>query len=191
WVYWVYGAMALAALLGLAALAPQAYLARGGSAISPTSAHRPGPRLLLTAARGVSIRIPALALALTWALTVLFLVARWTLTTLGPQGRLAFPALPVFALVLTLGLGAFVPRRWTGAVFGGLLVGLWALAAVLPARVIQPAYAGPPVYGGAAEVRPGNASGVKFGPAIRLLGYDVDDRDLRPGGELRLILFWE
>lgn len=141
----------------------------------------------LDARRGV-LRRGVGALLVTFGVFWLALGAsfvRWTLTFAGTeQGRLLFPGLPLLSLFLVLGVarifGAYV--RWAiAAVSAGMLV--LALAALLYLHgIFQPS---PNV------VSAPTAGAVDFGQTLVLRGFELDQTEVKPGGELLVRLDWE
>ncbi|MFQ6001033.1 MAG: ArnT family glycosyltransferase [Anaerolineae bacterium] len=115
----------------------------------------------------------------------------WTAKTPAAQGRLAFPAISVISLLLFWGLSQFVPRRHTKFLAVILAGTLLAIAVISPFRYIAPAYARPSLL---SEEETGSIShrlGVNYGGEIRLLGYDIEERVIRPGEFLPITLYWQ
>ncbi|MCK4832124.1 MAG: phospholipid carrier-dependent glycosyltransferase, partial [Anaerolineales bacterium] len=86
------------------------------------------------------------AITLLWLALVLISLLRWTTMVEGSQGRLLFPALPGIALLLALGWSNVLPARWKSWRYAfplGVAGGLFVLSAVVPSRIIAPAYARP------------------------------------------------
>lgn len=75
------------------------------------------------------------------------LLIRWMTTTQAPHGRLLFPAVLPIALLMAAGLTGWVPAsgrvRWRALAAGLIIIGLLVFAALMPVRVIQPAYEAP------------------------------------------------
>lgn len=107
------------------------------------------------------------------------------------QGRLMFSALASVGVFLAVGLTQYTPVRCKRAVIVALIVVLVILAAMVPFRVIAPAYARPqPLSPAEVEAVP-NRFGVMFGDSIRLMGYRVDKDVVSPGDSLSVTLYWE
>ncbi|MFN8466857.1 MAG: hypothetical protein U0X20_14990 [Caldilineaceae bacterium] len=147
WLYWLLGAMCLAAVGGLVRL----YLR------SDWRSERWPLTLLLLAVGAVALGI--------W---------QYSLTALGTdQGRLLFPALGAFVVLLAAGLLAWLPERRLrlGATVLGtasLALGVYALVGVL-----APAFA-PPAAASDGEWQPAAVSApVSFGE-LALIGYTLD-----------------
>ena len=139
-----------------------------------------------------------LAICLLWGLGVLIPWIQWARVTWSSQGRLVFAALPVWSLLLTLGLSAWLPRQ--SAIGSRLgfppLVGLLALfllglSVAAPFVWIQPAYAIPDPLSDAQVEEIPRPMNVTFGNAMRLLGYDLQTETTEPGGQVEATLYWE
>jgi hypothetical protein len=110
------------------------------------------------------------AALLAWTLLVLVAFLRWFSATGQPHGRLLFPALPAFAILVCLGLAQWMPQRLRPILMACLASALflasgWAAAVVLPAAYPQPTF----VAAGAPIPNPVDAN---LGGRIELLGYE-------------------
>ena len=117
---------------------------------------------------------------------------RWTQMTMASQGRLLFPSLGCLSLLLVLGLFALVPRRWQVGLAWALGLGVFLLAALVPFRVIRPAYSPLPMPSEAeasAASRPVHA--LYADGAIELMGYQLLADRVEPGGSFQLDLYWK
>ena len=126
---------------------------------------------------------------LAWTLLVLVAFLRWFSVTDQPHGRLLFPALPAFALLVCLGLSQLTPQRLRPILIACLAFALfltsgWAASNVLPAAYPQPNYvaAGAPIP---------NPVGANLGDRIELLGYEW--QILQKGGRdvLTVSVYWK
>lgn len=146
-------------------------------------------------------------------ITILFLVA-WlavifvaqlrfiTMTTGADQGRYLFPAIPVIALILVLGLDTLTQStlrtthhalRTTHLSFvicSFVIFAFFALALFVPFAYTLPAYARPTRASENDLTRITNPIRVNFAHQIELLGYDLDGRAVKPGDRLRIALYW-
>jgi 4-amino-4-deoxy-L-arabinose transferase-like glycosyltransferase len=129
------------------------------------------------------------AALLMWALLVLAAFVRWVSATEQPHGRLLFPALPAFAILVCLGLAQWMPQRLRPILIGCLasalfLTSVWAAVVVLPAAYPQPNF----VAAGAPIPNPVDAN---LDNRIELLGYDW--HVLRNGGRdvLAVRVYWK
>lgn len=123
-----------------------------------------------------------------WILIITLSWMRWDAMTPAPGGRLLFPALPVVALLIGLGVTGWMGRKvhWISAiviVLLALMVG-WTVGQILPGF-----FAPPPRYPRADAVPPNQSLDATLGDAIRLHGYDVALNDRGP--ILDLTLYWE
>lgn len=128
---WFYVAADLLTLVGVAGLV---------GAVVRIARRVPAPRLDSSALRIISLLIG-------WSLITFALLVYWILQATGSQGRLLFPGISAFAILLALGIDYWLDwlpllgRRiaW-GAVLGMLLaVSLYALTQLLPASYAAPA----------------------------------------------------
>lgn len=123
---------------------------------------------------------------------ILASLARWSLMTLGSQGRLLFPAIAAIAALTAFGLLGGLPAAWRSrglAVAGAPLV---VLAALMPAWTIAPAYRVPAFQPGVASITPVDFTPPGAGsPAVRLLGFEVESHDFYPGDTIAVTAHWE
>jgi len=133
------------------------------------------------------------ALAWAWPAAIFISWMRWAAITWSSQGRLIFPAIPLWSLALVLGLSAWVPRRrptiriLPGAALGLLLFVLTLVA--LPVWIL-PAYRAPKAIaanGVPAGYEPVN---IRFGDVLELVGYRLTTKQTSPDGTLELELVW-
>ena len=133
----------------------------------------------------------AALLLLAWPMVVVTSWTQWARVTWSSQGRLVFSALSVFCVLMFYGLSQFVPRRfvrWLGVGLGGFLL---VVAAAAPFVYIAPAYAHPSSLTNADIDAISHRLDVTFGDRMRLLGYDLEAQETRPGGALALTLYWQ
>ncbi len=130
------------------------------------------------------------AVALLWALLMLALILRWSQTILRTQGRLLFPAGGVLALLLTLGLTAWSPRRWRAHAILGLSIMLFVIAAAMPWAVIAPAYAMPARIDATALPEGLPRLGLRYGDQITLLGAEMLSPEAIPGELVWVRIYW-
>jgi hypothetical protein len=143
-------------------------------------------------------RWPHLAGGTRWTLILLALHAagtlasllRWTATVLGTdQGRLIYPILPSVMLVLAAGWAWWGGERGRRAVLGLLVAGLLLLALVTPLRYIGPVHA-PAARATEPELTQAVPLEARW-DGIRLLAFDLQERQVQPGEKLVLDLYWE
>ncbi|HDQ72037.1 MAG TPA: DUF2142 domain-containing protein, partial [Chloroflexi bacterium] len=140
------------------------------------------------------------ALALGWCLMVFVALLQWMRQVEAPHGRLFFPAIGAFAL-LVVGGWSNLPRsaqnRWMPIFLGGLA----GLSALTPWLFIRPAFATPrlmPPEEAQTSVPAGPV--ITYGDAARLLGASVksygtplgfhEPRSMSPGDRLSIRACW-
>jgi hypothetical protein len=148
----------------------------------------------------ISVRICLLAAL--WYLAVLAALLRWMQQVEAPHGRLLFPALGAWGLLLAVGWSGLEGGR--GSVFG---IGYWvlgirywvfvpcivvlAVSLVVPFAVIQPAFAPPRLISAQEALRDVTPYTVDYGARARLLGYRVEPESVVAGGRVQVRLCWE
>jgi len=146
----------------------------------------------------------SLGLLIVWAAGSLAGVFYWMYLMTGVNlGRLLYPALPTFSLLIVLGIGQLVPfagrlaRRSSraapglGPSFVGALLGpaLLALAIACLFVYLIPNYRRPPIL---TEAQIGPLTGrldADFQGQIKLLGYTVEQTETWPGDRLKITLY--
>ena len=135
-------------------------------------------------------RLPALATVVVWVGAVGVGLVRWSSLIPSFQGRLLFPAASAMALLLVLGLGSWlrgrlreVPVLAVGAVMAGVAV--W-----VPFGIIRPAYAPPRLLTEAELAAVPERLDLEVGEGMELVGYRLDTREVRPGDDLAVTLYW-
>jgi 4-amino-4-deoxy-L-arabinose transferase-like glycosyltransferase len=129
-------------------------------------------------------------LGVLWVLVMGASLSRWTQLITGPQGRLLFPAISAISFLLLIGFQAWFPGRYISVLTFILTVSLFGVSLIAPFRYIAPAYARPariPLEQVPAGIQDLN---VRFGDDLFLLGYELREDSLRPGGDLHLRLYW-
>jgi 4-amino-4-deoxy-L-arabinose transferase-like glycosyltransferase len=159
--------------------------------------------LLRTALPSLSPPLPCspapLLLCLLWGLGVFIPWLWWSRVTWSSQGRLVFPAISVWSLLLALGLSSWLPRRLF-IVHWSLVIFLLGLSALAPFAWIAPAYALPEPLTNAQVAAIPHPMEADFGGVMRLLGYDLETElppasggagGVKPGGQVAVTLYWE
>ena len=142
---------------------------------------------------------------LLWPALLLFSLIRWATITWSSQGRLLFPAIAPLSILLVLGLATFAsyffrltfhvlritfyspPATLHPPLFTlPLPLALFFLSALAPWVWIRPAYQPPPEYQGAIP----NRLDANFGGEMALLGYELGQSSVTPGGSFGLTLIW-
>ncbi len=181
WVYRI-----LNSALVIAGLGPVAWLVRsrvpgvgGGGSATTTGESKFG------------VWIPGFILCVLWGLAVLIPWIQWARVTWSSQGRLVFAALPVWSMVLALGLGAWLPRRWRHWAVAIFALFLLSLSMAAPFAWIQPAYRRPQALSEAEISDIPHQAMIDFGDTMQLLGYDLENETTSPGGQVAVTLYWE
>ncbi len=168
WIYSVFDALTIAALLGL-----------GGRALTALYAVARGHR----ADRQTRWRALILGgFGLSWIGALVYLVGtHWS----GNQGRYALPAVGVWGTLLALGLTWWWPRRWRLPLSLALNGALAALAVTALLAYFLPAYR--PARPDAPPARPLH---YRFGDYAELLGISPAQPRAAPGETVRITLYW-
>lgn len=161
WLYWLWGAGVVLAIMGLGlSVVRRQFIAQG----------QPLALLSLQA-----VTLFGLSLALAIAQQDIFLV----------PGRYLLPGLPAVCCLLVTGWQGLAPPRWHTALFRTVGAGIIVLGWSAPLWVITPIYLPPP----ALTTPPDSALAIRFGDSIELIGYN-QPAPLQPGQEMSLELCW-
>jgi 4-amino-4-deoxy-L-arabinose transferase-like glycosyltransferase len=177
WVYLIFNILALLALLGLV-IALLAYIRRQTKA----TPHR----------------LVSWLLVLLWPTLVVVLWMTWASTTWSSQGRLVFPAISVWSLLIALGwyrLSRLLPKNIRPLAFFAAPSFMFIISLLAPFLWIHPAYAGPEDLTDEELVGISQRLDVTFfhpsGGQLKLLGYDAPIDAARPGQSVPVTLYWE
>jgi hypothetical protein len=129
----------------------------------------------------------ALILCLLWSLAIVIGLIRWATVTWSSQGRLVFSAISALSTLFVVGLVGWLKKRPATISVIILAIFMFAVALLAPILWIQPAYE--PRFDETAMVS--NEVKIDFGGKLRLLGYELQTKELMPGEELDLVLVWE
>jgi hypothetical protein len=155
-----------------------------------------------------------LLLAAGWCVVVLAALLRWMQQVEAPHGRLLFPALGAWGLLLAVGWwGLLSPGQSTPALLHpddssagtgasthsrirrySILIpvaGLFLLALVVPFAVIRPAFALPRLSSPEAATQGLIPLRLVYDGQARLLGYRVEPESVTAGGRVQVTLCWE
>ncbi|MDP2937602.1 MAG: DUF2142 domain-containing protein, partial [Dehalococcoidia bacterium] len=174
--YWFYGAVTIAAVVGLLSLALKNNFRMGRREEGRNSA----VAFLLAAWVGVFLVLLVLYMGIATRL----------------QGRLLFPALPAISVALVAGLYRLTSNWHVGARHASPLLpaalgsAMLVLAVLAPLVYIGPAYPRFKLLDeGEARAIPDRLD-VTFGGTIQLLGYRLERRGFLPGESLEITLYW-
>lgn len=147
-------------------------------------------RLIAVRRARAGVSTPGLLLASAWFVVLFASLVRYMTTTPSAEGRLLFPGIGALSLLLTLGLDAAVPRRWSAVTLGVVTASLFTLAVASPFYAIAPRFARPlvsPMEAAALGIPLDNAA---FGQ-VRLLAAEVEPREVEKGSTVNVTLFWQ
>lgn len=171
WIYPLLDSITLLALVGAVLAYGRGWLSSSGQARI-----RPAVRVHL--------------LAIMWTLLSLGLIGYWIAIAQGSQGRLFFPAIGSFALLLTFGLGYwghFLPKRWMTMGLALLPVGLIACSLYALTVLLPTSYrASPPL-----DEVPSSAQhlGKIYGDALELVAINLPEGRFKPGETVPITLY--
>jgi len=125
-----------------------------------------------------------------WCIAIAVSFLRWNQQVAAPHGRLLFPMLGAFAVLIVAGL-ARLPRP--RIVLGTIVAGFLLLSLAVPFVYIRPAYAHPELFPpdqlairrSSFVMRP-----LLYGNQARLIGFSLDRPSVSPGGWLNVTLCW-
>jgi len=133
----------------------------------------------------------SLGLLVLWIVALHVSLLRWTSLTYASQARLIFPALGALSLLVLWGLCAwFPPRLWSRVITTA--VAIEAIVAIaVPWTTIAPAYRTPDTL--SVEQIPESALSfhTRYGDAIALVAYELEDISLEPGESTMVTLYWQ
>jgi 4-amino-4-deoxy-L-arabinose transferase-like glycosyltransferase len=125
-----------------------------------------------------------------WCGAIFASFLRWNQQVEAPHGRLLFPLMGAFAVLLVAGL-ARLP--WPRVMPGVVVAGFFVLSFAAPFAYILPAYAWPELLplDKLAVLAPQVASrNLQYGDEARLIGFALDRSSVSPGEWLNVTLCW-
>ncbi len=135
-----------------------------------------------------------LLLAAVWCGAVFLALLQWMRQVEAPHGRLLFPAIGAWALLVAAGLEHFPGARSARLILRPILrlpiLALLFLNLLTPFRVIRPAFAPPRRMDPAEAIRAVNGPRWTYGESIRLLGAAPDRPSVAPGEVLTVRACW-
>lgn len=185
WIYTVLNAILLLSVVGFLLYLGRLFLAE----IRAWRAGREAwfARLLRPVERHFALIVNVL-----FAVAVVYGLIQWATTTWSSQGRLVFTAISSLCTLMAVGLGEIgssgsrPSRRLGDWIIATVTIFLLLVAAAAPWLWIRPAYLPPERNGPLAE-----QTAIVFGDALRLVGYEVEYDDPRPGDDVLVRLEWE
>ncbi len=137
--------------------------------------------------RSLQARGDVLLLAATWCGAVFLALLQWMRQVEAPHGRLLFPAIGAWALLMAEG---WEHLPWPRATRNGVLLALVLLNLLTPVLVIHPAFARPRLMDPAAVARVVEGPRWTYGGAAQLLGAAPDRPSVAPGEVLTVRACW-
>lgn len=131
-----------------------------------------------------------------WLAFILVAQIQFIRTTTGAdQGRYLFPAISAIALFYVSGLNEIVSRfKFLAPRFGStahwLIGSFFALALFVPFAYTLPAYARPALLSASDVQKISHPVNIMFADQFELLGYDLEQRTVKPGETLHIALYW-
>ncbi|MGC9358636.1 MAG: ArnT family glycosyltransferase, partial [Anaerolineae bacterium] len=136
-----------------------------------------------------------LALALFWFGLILAALLRWMTLVEAPHGRLLFPAIGAWALLVGAGSGEIPDKAPLGEarrfVFRLFLLFLVVLATLAPGARILATFAPPRLRSPEAVLREVTPVGLDYEDRARLLGISVEPERVNPGDSVEVSACWE
>ncbi|MCL4504790.1 MAG: phospholipid carrier-dependent glycosyltransferase [Chloroflexi bacterium] len=163
----------------------------------PPSVDIANTALLIVAAIGVVIAlrrrlIPAeIAILLVAALGVIATFIEWMrLYTVTENSRLLAPMFVTTSALISVGLLAWLPRRWWPRASGLITAGCIVWAGLTPWAALLPSYGAPPYLTPAqAQALPGSGR-VSYANGIELVSASLQTNRVDSGGAVDLTLYW-
>jgi hypothetical protein len=139
-----------------------------------------------------------LLLAGVWFLLLFTSLVKYMVTTPSDEGRLLFPGIAAFSLLLALGLETVVARpfgglraqRWAAAAGVVVAGGLLLLAIASPFGAIVPRYARP-LMSSTADIPQDALLNDAVSDGARLAGIDIEPKTAQTGETVSVTLYWE
>jgi len=127
-------------------------------------------------------------LAAGWCAAIGAALLLWMREVAAPHGRLFFPAIGAWALLVAYGVVQKSVHPVWRALGRGLLLGMAVLAALAPGARIQAAFALPRRY---VPQQVSNAIRLDYDHRIRLLGVEIEPARVTPGDTVAVKACWE
>ncbi len=138
-----------------------------------------------------AVSYASLALLLVWIAVIGLGYVKYNQMAEAATGRLVFPAIACFSILLSWGLIQLPPRKWAGALVALLGVTMFVIAMMVPFLYIAPAYASPAHLSPQQVESIPNRQDVRYGDQMKLLGYELEGSVFRPGELVYVTLYWQ
>ncbi len=126
-----------------------------------------------------------------WCAAIGVALLLWMREVAAPHGRLFFPAIGAWALLVAYGVAQKSAHPVWRAWGRGLLLGMAVLAALAPGARIQAAFAPPRLYAPQRVERQATPVDFVYDHRIRLIGVEIEPARVAPGGRLAVKACWE
>jgi hypothetical protein len=138
-----------------------------------------------------TLSLAMLLLTLVWIAVVAAGYVRYNQMIDAATGRLVFPAISCFSIILSWGLIQLPPRQYSRVFIGVLGAAMLMVAIICPFLYMAPAYAKPTALSNQELESIPNRRHVDYDEQMRLLGYELDGDVFRRGEYVHLTLYWQ
>ncbi len=176
WPDWVYGVLIVGSL-GFLALGIQQLTRGWREAIKTVTYTAPQP--------------PILGMAAVWGLGILAALLYWMQQVEAPHGRLLFPTIGAWALIMAAGMGALWPYKKGPYLVRGFLLSMAVVAALAPGVRIVATFAPPRLYAPDEIRQEVTPTDLTYEDEARLIGVSVNQARLSPEEQLEVRACWE
>jgi 4-amino-4-deoxy-L-arabinose transferase-like glycosyltransferase len=129
-----------------------------------------------------------LFLAISWLVLIVAALLRWMQQVEAPHGRLLFPALSAWALILAAGMRSRQKSEWIGR---GFLMSMAVLTMLAPGARILATFTPPRLRAPEAVMSQIQPVDLTYGGSARLLGVNVEPKRVLAGEDLHVEACWE
>ena len=116
-------------------------------------------------------------------------LTQWAIVTWSSQGRLVFSSISTWSIFFVLGLTTLATSRFARPIIAATSGFMFVIAALAPFTTIAPAYTRPAPL--ASQPSPVIPLQVTFGDQLKLIGADVSEPSVQPGGLIEITLYWQ
>lgn len=126
-----------------------------------------------------------------WCVAIGVALLYWMREVAAPHGRLFFPAIGAWALLVAYGVAQKSVRPVWRVLGRALLLGMAVFAALAPGARIQAAFAPPRLYAPQQVERQVIPVDLAYDHRIRLVGVEIEPARVMPGGTVAVKACWE
>jgi hypothetical protein len=138
-----------------------------------------------------TVAFPALLPMVVWLLVVGAGYVWYNRLIDAATARLVFPAISVVSAFVAWGLVQLPPQAQRVNFVRLLGAAMVVIAVACPLLYIAPAYARPPILTSEEYETISNRIDVTYGGQMKLLGYEVESEEVKPGESIYVTLYWE